>query len=502
MHAYASDSQESRELLSDLEYLWDQVKDIQPSSSDDSAGGDAGPGVPHLNRRRHRPLSHAGSNAESTAALTAANLMSYTQQQHQHQQQQQQIPKQKKQHGSFVGSFTSGGPPPGTPSSRIDRSGNNNNINNNNKRSGNRNFPLPESTLGIPPSSLSGMYRAESYMSGGARSHNSRAADTSVMPDAAAGNRNSVRGSRREQVAASAASHSHQNTTKHIIEDQEIDHHHPLVGSRDEIFYDAKAVAESGELHPQLDSETLEMRKWRRDVNWALETINEEILAIRQRYGGTPLQNSTGPSGSNQLDNGGRGIASRVGAGPGPIPTDNRRNNNSNQAPHRNFPGQPRKGSTTGTDDSEIYKSSILYQALNRVRRLLAGLGIVSSAEPLPSSSYDLSGSRSSFGSGTSGSTIPSVPHRQSRTSKSYWLIFKFFKLLTSTIVRIVIDALIIHILVSLAVKYINKNPQSILGNEYLVKGLKLWDTSIKKLIISDAISTTQGHSSIKKKIL
>lgn len=33
-----------------------------------------------------------------------------------------------------------------------------------------------------------------------------------------------------------------------------------------------------------VSSDSLEMRKWRRDVSWALETINEEIMAIRQRH--------------------------------------------------------------------------------------------------------------------------------------------------------------------------------------------------------------------------
>lgn len=42
MDTYASETPESRELLNDLEYLWDQVKDIQPSSSsDDSAAIDS-----------------------------------------------------------------------------------------------------------------------------------------------------------------------------------------------------------------------------------------------------------------------------------------------------------------------------------------------------------------------------------------------------------------------------------------------------------------------------
>lgn len=48
----------------------------------------------------------------------------------------------------------------------------------------------------------------------------------------------------------------------------------------------------------------VEMRNWKQDVTWALETINEEISAMRQRYLYAPLQGlagngaTTGPNGS------------------------------------------------------------------------------------------------------------------------------------------------------------------------------------------------------------
>lgn len=160
MHEYASETQEARELLSDLEYLWDQVKDIEPSES--ASGGSVDE---HLD------------NMSSTAAALAA-----------------------------AAATTRGG---------------------------------------------------DSY---GIRSASTSAAGGSYI------------------VRATGSSSRHKRIRPEYYGD---------AGST--ISFDASAVAAV---------ESLEMRKWQSDVTWALETINEEIMAIRDRYAAG--QASTGSARGSQ----------------------------------------------------------------------------------------------------------------------------------------------------------------------------------------------------------
>lgn len=85
---------------------------------------------------------------------------------------------------------------------------------------------------------------------------------------------------------------------------------------------------------------------WRRDVNWALETINEEIMAIRQRYGTNKnLEDSFLSSKLSSQD----------------LSQDPTRLN------HK-YPNQDDKmqisSSLENSEHSELYKNSLLYSAI------------------------------------------------------------------------------------------------------------------------------------------
>lgn len=180
MHEYASDTQESRELLSDLEYLWDQVKEIEPVPTespeplDNMSSGIAGTGI----------LGYSGSNAGS--------------------------------YGSF--------------DPRLMR----------------------DSRLNL--SSVSGLQAARG------NSYDGQSALTSATGG----------GGLRPRARSSSGS------------------------------FEATADQQLGL------SENTEMRKWQNDVTWALETINEEIMAIRHKYaaesgGGSDLYRSGSVAGSGSV---------------------------------------------------------------------------------------------------------------------------------------------------------------------------------------------------------
>lgn len=188
MHEYASETQEARELLSDLEYLWDQVKDIQPSTSPSAESTE--------------PLDNM------SAAISAAGLLGRA--------------------GSNAGSYTSFDP-------RIQR-----------MRGG---------------SSVSGLQHLESY---GGRSATASAAGGSYIGVLERSARHPDRGRKAR------------NTGR----------------PKQDRFGSSTGSFDGGSGEPG-ESDNLEMRKWRRDVTWALETINEEIMAMRHRYASATGTEST-----------------------------------------------------------------------------------------------------------------------------------------------------------------------------------------------------------------
>lgn len=439
MHTYASESQEAVELVSDLEYLWDQIKDLQPSSSDDSATGGVGSSI--LSRPRHRHHKHRtrtiseqdiasspGSIAHdnSPAPLTASNLRSYNErQQQQGASSYSSIGNQKDKIASLRNAQQRAS---GTSSY----------------------YPLPESTLGIPPSAL-GMYRAESYLSG--RSVHS----TTPKPSSGKG-----KGMQRSDFNQTKRLSSLQEGQQFIGQrhGRDLDESHSQLGPgvREEEFYDARVLESSSEDVSNLREENLEMKKWRRDVNWALETINEEIMAIRQRYGVVPLHQQQPPSGSGG---------------------DQRSKNKRLK--------QRKDSSTTITDDSDIYRNGIIYTSLVKFRRVLSKFGLVSDIDIDPSSSTSSSIESSFFSS--PGSASP--PKRKS------WLL-KLLGSLFCALRRAIIDAIVIHLLVFLVVKYIQRYPQSIQGNTIFSRGLRSWDDMLRNLLISDLLSNNAYSTDFK----
>lgn len=196
MHEYASDTQEARELLSDLEYLWDQVKDIEPSTSPST--------------KSVEPLDNM-----SAAAITAAGLFGYN--------------------GSNAGSYTSFDP-------RLRR-----------VRAGSTGSgAAPSQTLdalsyGLGPSTAGG----GSFMGGVGGSGQRRGGGSRHAGGGASADRGRKAGS------------------------------HPV----DRDLMPGRASSGVPALFDEsLDPDNQEMRKWSRDVTWALETINEEIMAMRHRY--------------------------------------------------------------------------------------------------------------------------------------------------------------------------------------------------------------------------
>lgn len=387
--------------------------------------------------------SQAGSIVEESThtALTSSNLRSYN------EHQQHHTPP-------YAPSYSSTG-------QRIDPGSNN--ANKNSQRKGGLSYhPLPESTLGIPPSSLSGMYRAQSYMSGRSAAsvtHRNETGKSKHRSD----NNNAGRPSKNTSAQRVQPSFN-PDRSRRITEDNS---RFTAGLGRDDEFYDARAVESSSEDILHMQEENIEMRKWRRDVNWALETINEEILAIRQRYGVSPLHQHPS-SGTHTQDP---------------------------QQPHQNRPdgnGKSRRGrskqrkdsSTTATDESEFYRNSILYTSLVNLRRILSKLGIVSdigggAIDPSSSTSSD---DTSFFSSSTGSVARPSNKPRA-------WLIFRVLRILFGALRRVLVDVIFIHLLVYFVVKYIHKHPESAHGDGFFSKMIKTWDDSVRKLVIADLVT-------------
>lgn len=196
-----------------------------------------------------------------------------------------------------------------------------------------------------------------------------------------------------------------------------------------------------------------EMKRWRHDVNWALDTINEEIMAIRQRYGVHPLTDHDVSGGVGDQSNLPQG--SRPGAH-GKIP---------HSAESSQLVG---KGANSIiSDDSEVYKSSILYASILKARRMFAWFGIGTS----PNAGYNgrkpsgETGLSSSYGSGVSLVSSNQNPSRQVRYAPGHPLsssprphstksfILRVFSFILSALQRVVVDVIVIHILVTLAAK-------------------------------------------------
>lgn len=77
----------------------------------------------------------------------------------------------------------------------------------------------------------------------------------------------------------------------------------------------------SGQSFTEFDDTNIaevEMRNWKQDVTWALETINEEMSAMRQRYLYAPLQGLTGTNIGNAGTNASSSAAGVAGTGHDP----------------------------------------------------------------------------------------------------------------------------------------------------------------------------------------
>lgn len=202
MHEYASETQEARELLSDLEYLWDQVKDIEPSTSPSAESTE--------------PLDNM------SAAIAAAGLFGYT--------------------GSNAGSYASFDP------------------------------RLRGGTRGGAGSSVSGPPPQQQLLESYGR--------RSVAPSTAGGSyvgvvgQQASAGGQSAATAAGAASADRGRKARHPVDRSRVFGAGGSTTSSTMPLFEEAAV----------DPENQEMKKWRRDVTWALETINEEIMAMRHRY--------------------------------------------------------------------------------------------------------------------------------------------------------------------------------------------------------------------------
>lgn len=392
MHTYASDSQEARELLADLEYLWDQIKDLQPTSSDDSIQGL--PSAPFTNRHLH---SHAGSTS-SAAALTTANLISYNQQNLRHP------PSHTNSHAGSYASIEN----------KRSRHGN--------KRS-HRHYPLPENLQGIPASSLSEMYRAESYMSG--QSYNSNKVREARKGKGKGRNKNFI-GSQASDVA-------HDDTQNQFFQQ-------PYNGNIE---------------ISQLDDPNLEMTKWRRDVTWALETINEEIMAIRERYGTNGLLKDSDP------------LSQSV----------SRMNEDS------------RKMRIPQLESTGAYNKNIIYRLIHKGNQLLALLGIL----PAPSSSgFNNNGSYISDDS--------SITHRNNVGDVSPFI--KVLKTTLKVFARIAFDIIVLQIVAFLAFKVLQRYPQLLKQKDGKVYRLvQYWDYIFKRILLLDPVTLNLQQTTAKKQI-
>lgn len=390
MHTYASDSQEAQELLADLEYLWDQIKDLQPTSSDDSIPGL--PSAPFTNRHLR---SHAGSTS-SAAALTAANLLSYNQQHLRHPP-------------SYTNSHT------GSYASVENR-----NSHHGNKRN-HRHYPLPENLQGIPASSLSEMYRAESYMSG--QSYKS----------------NKVREAHKGKG---------KNRIKKLIGSQTSD----VAPDESQNQFFQQQFNNNMEIS-QLEDPNLEMTKWRRDVTWALETINEEIMAIRERYGtsGLPKDSGTLSQGISRLNDDGRKIF----------------------IPH--------------LESSGVQNKSIIYRLIYKGNQLLSLLGIL----PAPSSNeFNDGGSYISKDSST-------TSHKRVANTSPF---IKILRGIVAVVARVVFDIIVLQIVAFLAFKVLQRYPNLLKQNNGKVARLVLyWDSIFKRLLLLDPPTSNIQQSTIKQ---
>lgn len=356
MRTYASNTPESRELLSDLEYLWDQVKDIQSSSqSSENDSVSVPPPIPLLHSST-RSLDHSSANWKSpnqgNSALTAENLMTYNQQQLNLQEdpRQSHLPRR---HGPPIESYTS-----------ADKSNFHKKHGSSRRSSKYLDNQLP-SDLNPPP-----LYHAQSYISGGA-SNASRAAET-VNTAAATGlpsNKNQfLRKQYPEPSSRSVKNKTQQTQKSHTHHSSESD-----VASRSEYFDSREAASNirnaaltrssSTNLNPiaaipnppETAHETNEMKRWRRDVNWALGTINEEILAIHHRYGLTPALDNSLVESSSLAQSQEQGQVKKA----------------------FNTSGLEYSGSVPeNSEKSELYKTSILYAIVVKAQSLLPWIGI------------------------------------------------------------------------------------------------------------------------------
>lgn len=505
MHTYASDTPELRELLSDLEYLWDQVKDIQPSSSSSSDSVAMPPiaSTPHylpVSSRSARSVDRESSVDQTpseggTAALTAANLMTYNQQQ---QQQQQNVrvtsssrPQRVPRPGSFAGSYSSAG------------KHNHKKYQGSSKRSSKyHDNPIP----GINPPPL---YSAQSYISGG-ESVNSRAAET-VNTAAATGlpptTPNQKSHWRQYPGSASSLTKKDHIPTRLDIKLKKQGRNLPYFTESNDVedqeFFDAREAANSIRNAAATNSarltddpliistgskiidETNELTRWRRDVNWALETINEEIMAIRQRYGTNKnLEDSF--------------LSSKLSSQDSQDPT---------RLNHK-YPNQDDKmqisSSSENSEHSELYKNSLLYSAILKARQLLVWIGIGktdtrqpprrdTSHNPLfhhPHSRFIPKDGHFLHAPGHS--PLASPPQHTWRSG-----LVRIFATVFAIVQRAVVDLVVLYLLAFLFAKGISKFPQVVGSNKFhLQSAVSVWDTAFKRLLLGQLVKKAKSDGS------